>query len=1045
MKDSPRDFEASEDAAVVSALEQRLEQCTAKLQAATDDLARRSAELAIINSVGEAMASRLDVDTIVRIVGDKVRDIFRTEVASIILYDAQRALLQVVYEYDRDYVPISPPFPLGQGLTSIIIRTREPLLLATLQEQRDAGALYFVDAPDEEIVQSYLGVPIVVGDRVIGVVSIQSYRQHAYDEASVRLLSTLAANMGVAIENARLMVDAEGRAGQMAILAEAGREISATHELPAIMAHMTRRAHEVCRARTTVLRLVEPDGLSYRVTVALGQYAEQFQAESIRPGEGITGAIIVSGVPEIIPDPEKDPRGAHVTGTPEQEEQPETMIVAPLVVRGQTVGVLTLYRWVSEGQFTQVDLDFLSGLARQAAISIENARLLAEVQRQKHITEALVEHSPVAIVTGDNRFIVSSWNQGAERLFGYTADEAIGRHINELVANQADLYAEAVAFDALNVSGGNIHAITCRCRKDGSLVDVEISGTMVMVDGQPSGHITIYHDLSELKRAEAALSKAKAEAEAATQAKSEFLAMMSHEIRTPMNAIIGMSGLLMSTPLSSEQLDFAETIRASGDNLLTIINDILDFSKIEAGKMALEEQPFDLRECIESALDLMRLKAAEKELEMACEVAPDVPPAIVGDVARLRQILVNLLSNAVKFTEQGEVVVTVESARHLSGAGHLGDTLHFAVRDTGIGIPSDRLDRLFQAFSQVDASTTRKYGGTGLGLAISKRLAEMMGGAMWGESAGAGQGSTFHFTILAQAAPDLKAQPHRAGDQPELHGKRVLIVDDNLTNRRILTLQTQGWGMRPRAAGSPSEALDWLRRGEPFDLAIIDFRMPEMDGAALAREIRALGAGSVRPYDALPLILLSSLTGHESGVDPDLFAASLTKPIRPSALFDALLGVFERQPLQTRQPALAAPARTALDPEMAIRHPLRILLAEDNAVNQKLALRLLSQMGYRADVAASGIEAIQAVERQPYDVVLMDVQMPEMDGLEATRHIRARSQARGAGTAGSRPRIIAMTANAMQGDRELCLEAGMDDYLAKPIRVAELVAALERA
>jgi CheY-like chemotaxis protein len=323
----------------------------------------------------------------------------------------------------------------------------------------------------------------------------------------------------------------------------------------------------------------------------------------------------------------------------------------------------------------------------------------------------------------------------------------------------------------------------------------------------------------------------------------------------------------------------------------------------------------------------------------------------------------------------------------------------------------------------------------------------MMGGTMWvespavpgtlvGEEAKDRPGSIFHFSILAQAAPELKVRPHLTDEQPELRGRRVLIVDDNATNRRILTLQTQGWGMLPRATASPKEALDWLRRGDPFDLAVVDLRMPEMTGVELAVAIRAFEKGRGDAAPVLPLVLLSSLGGHESGVEPGLFAAGLTKPMRPSALFDVLIGISAAQPLQ---PAQAAPAGSALDPELATRHPLRILLAEDNAVNQKLALRLLSQMGYRADVAGNGLEAIQAVERQPYDVILMDVQMPEMDGLEATREICARWPG------GERPRIIAMTANAMQGDRELCLEAGMDDYLSKPIRVEELVAAFVRA
>jgi CheY-like chemotaxis protein len=331
-----------------------------------------------------------------------------------------------------------------------------------------------------------------------------------------------------------------------------------------------------------------------------------------------------------------------------------------------------------------------------------------------------------------------------------------------------------------------------------------------------------------------------------------------------------------------------------------------------------------------------------------------------------------------------------------------------------------------------------------LGLAISKRLAEMMGGTMWvespavpgslsGEGTRGGPGSTFHFTILAEVAPRLKAYPPLAEEQPQLHARRVLIVDDNPTNRHILALQTSGWGMRPRDTASPKEALEWLRGGEPFDLAILDLHMPEMDGVALAAAIRAVEQERGDLVPTLPLVLLSSLGGHESGVEPGVFAATLTKPIRPSALFDVLTGIFAVEP---PQPAQVAAARPLLEPEMASRHPLRILLAEDNAVNQKLALRLLAQMGYRADVAASGIETIQAIERQPYDVVLMDVQMPEMDGLEATKQICARWPR------DQRPSIIAMTANAMQGDREQCLEAGMDDYLAKPIRLEELVRAL---
>jgi PAS domain S-box-containing protein len=688
--------------------------------------------------------------------------------------------------------------------------------------------------------------------------------------------------------------------------------------------------------------------------------------------------------------------------------------VIMVTARDQSEDVVAALKCGANDYITK-PIDFPAALAR---VQTQLARKQADDALQKHqaAMEAAIDGMAILDESRHCRYV----NAALVRLFGYSdASELIGKPWSLLYGDESRRLEQEFV-PALRQQG-RWHGEAQGLRRDGSRFDQELS--LAAIDS--GGFVCVVRDITQRKWIERELLAARSVAEAASRAKSDFLANMSHEIRTPMNGIIGMTELALHTDLTPDQQDYLQVIKQSADSLLRVLNDILDFSKIEAGKMELESIDFDLRDCLGDTVRALAVRAAEKQLELALHIPPAIPETLIGDPGRLRQVVVNLVGNAIKFTPAGEVVVDVQ----IETTSPEQIELHFSVRDTGIGISADKQKLIFDAFTQADTSTTREFGGSGLGLAVSSKLVALMGGRMWVESE-IGRGSQFHFT--ARLGADAAAPPRLRLDRSALRDLAVLIVDDNHTNRRIVEEILSNWGLRPTTVDSGAAALDELARaaaaGQPFHLVVLDILMPRMDGFQVAEQIRNNPAVA-----ATRIIVLSSAArpgdsarGRRLGI-----SRCLSKPVKQSDLLDAVL--------QALGSVSIGPRKATTRPLPELTAPLRILLVEDGQVNQKVAVGFLTLRGHSVEVAGNGREALEALDREAFDVVLMDVEMPGMDGFEATAAIRRRQRA-----AASHTPIVAMTAHAMKGDRERCLQAGMDDYLSKPIDPAELYATVEK-
>jgi PAS domain S-box-containing protein len=951
---------------------------------------RAEKERDVISEVIQSVNLASNLDELLKQVHQSLKSVLYAENCCVALFDKQTGLFEAPLFVDLFE---TTPFPvaLSKNCTAKAFTSGQPLLMneSIFAELLDQGEVELVGRP----APSFLAVPLMTPAETIGVIVLQHYEnENVYNQRDVEFLSAVAAQLALAIERKRAeeaLIESDRRFRDLFYDAPVGY-----HELDT-------------EGRITCVNTTELLMLGYSSEEMIGHHVWEFIGES-----EIARKTFAEKLAGIKPLGNVERSFRRKDGTFMEVQLDDQMLNDP---SGRFMGIRATMQDITERKRIEEELK-------------TNEIRMSEAQRIAHLGSW-----EFAAVTGEVK-----WSDELWRIFGLD-QRAYGLSFKEYLAavhpddrdrvtsinEESQQSRKGFAYDYRIIH----HDGTVRVLRANGRVICDEHGQIVKIAGTDQ-------DITEQKRSEDDLAQARDAALASTRLKSEFLANMSHEIRTPMNGVIGMTGLLLDTELNVDQRDFAETIRSSADSLLTIINDILDFSKMEAGKLQFEILDFDLRSAVEDAVELLAERALDKNIELASLIASTCPTALRGDPGRLRQVLTNLVGNAVKFTKHGEVIVRADKEIETDTS----ITVRFTVSDTGIGMSPAAQTNLFEAFTQADGSTTRKYGGTGLGLCISRQLVELMNGEI-GVTSTPGEGSTFWFTAQfeKQALQSIAVAPVKKS----LDQLRVLIVDDNATNRNILCEQSKSWGMVPTEAESGQQALKLLTaaaaEGVAYDLAILDLMMPEMDGFDVARAIKA-----TPDIADVPLVLLTSFgeRRHSEVAQEAGIAAYLTKPVRQAQLFDSLTTVMSNAlaPATANEPVLPwskRERRSTLQNGRTMSNKL-ILLAEDNIVNQKVAARQLEKLGYRADAVANGCQALEALARIPYDLVLMDCQMPEMDGYEATAQIRSREGV------GKHTPIVAMTAHALAGDRAKCLAAGMDDYISKPVKTAELERVVQR-